>query len=1015
MTLTTSDFCAFHAAVHGGKQPFAWQRRLLEQIVKERRWPRVLDLPTGTGKTTCIDIALFALALDAGNEAEDRWCPRRIAMVVDRRIVVDQVAERGRALLHALMASGDVVVVEVARRLRSLTRTGEEPLGVFTLRGGMPKDDGWARTPDQPLIIASTVDQVGSRMLMQGYGVSQGMKPVHAGLLANDTLLLLDEVHLSEPFRQTLDQLARLRQRFAARGLKTRFSHAFLSATPGAGAEPTFPLLDEEKTPDSPLGPRLHASKPMRLVEVDDRTALEKACVEQAKGLLERHRTVAVVVNRVASANEIARQLGESVGTDAKVTLLTGRMRPLDRDDVLRELRPAVQTGRTRSDDHSKRVVVGTQCIEAGADFDFDALVTEAASLDSLRQRFGRVDRLGNYKRAEGIIVYDNCERLKEALKRRGVKPSLADNDQIYGEALGETVRWLKEQEKERPKKLKQALKGLKDDAEKLEGEEKLQAEMLLARSVRVDFGVLALEVPTGDKLAKLLAPKPNAPTLLPAYLDLWVQTSPAPSQVPDVSLWLHGPTSGPADVQVVWRADLSEGVLQRGDRETATAIVTSIRPSNLEAMSLPFATARAWLAGQSVLDLGDTEGAAPDEDEEPTAPSRPALRWRGDESEIVTAKTLKPGDTIVVPASYGGIRNGCFDAASTDPVTDRAEQASLLARARPVLRLHPTVADGLQISLSLDEPEEARASLGRLASNDDWPAWKRLWALKLARGRNSLVVSADSAWTVIEAKRVPLTELRGVIQPDETLEDGVELTTDGDDSFCAGRAVPLSEHSSDVETFAREFGRRCGLGEWLAEHVALAAWLHDIGKADRRFQVMLRGGSEIDYFRDETPLAKSAMSPGARAARMLARERSGYPSGGYFHAVQSVAMLDGQESALVERLKRGDCTNEPDLDLVLHLVASHHGECRPFAPVVVDSAPSRISLVGHTSSVFGKIDFTEVSSNPELHRLDSPLGDRFWSLIAKYGWQELCWLEAILRLADHRASEEEQTREASL
>ena len=961
----------------------------------------MLDLPTGAGKTTCVDIALFALALDAGRRTEERWCPRRIAMVVDRRVVVDQVAERGRALLRTLVTSTDAVVVEVAERLRSLTHQGEEPVGVFTLRGGMPKDDGWARAPDQPLIIASTVDQVGSRMLMQGYGVSQGMKPVHAGLLANDTLLLLDEVHLSEPFRQTLDQLARLRERFSQNGVKTRFSHAFLSATPGAGTEEKpFVLLDEEKTPDSPLGPRLHASKPTRLVEVEDRPALERACVEHAKALLERHGTVAVVVNRVASASAVAHQLTESLGDDALVTLLTGRMRPLDRDDVLRELRPAVQTGRKRSDDLPKRVVVGTQCIEAGADFDFDALVTEAASLDSLRQRFGRVDRLGEYKKAEGVVVYE--------------KPSRSDDDPIYGKELGETVRWLKKQQKERPKKLKAELKKLKDEAKKLKGDPKRRAQELLARKVQVDFGVLALDVPTGEELKKLLAPKPNAPTLLPAYLDLWAQTSPAPCQVPDVSLWLHGPNAGPADVQVVWRADLSEDVLQRGDLEKATAIVTAVRPSSLEAISLPFTTARAWLAEQPPGEFGDTEGATLDDDEQQAEAGRRALHWRGDESKIAVAKYLEPGDTIIVPAVYGGIRKGCFDATATDPVKDRAEQASLFARARPVLRLHRAVTDGLEISLALDEPEQARVSLGRFAPNDDWPTWKRLWAEKLAKGRNSFVVSGDSPWTVIEARRVPLAELRRVIQLEETLEDGIEVTTDGDDSFCAGRAVSLSEHCRDVETLAREYATRCGLGEWLAEHVALAAWLHDIGKADRRFQVMLRGGSEIEYFKDETPWAKSAMPPGARAARKLARERSGYPSGGYFHAVQSVAMFDSQKTVLAEWLKKRDCTKEPDLDLVLHLVASHHGECRPFAPVVVDGAPIEISLAGHVSSVFGEIDFSRVPSNPELHRLDSPLADRFWALVAKYGWQELCWLEAILRLADHRASEEEQNKEAS-
>ena len=762
-----------------------------------------------------------------------------------------------------------------------------------------------------------------------------------------------------------------LRTKFSRSGLKSRFSHTFLSATPAAGDATRFTLSEDEKSAESPLGPRLHASKPARLVEVDDRTTLEKACVDQAKALLERHRTIAVVVNRIASAGGIARHL---LGSDARVTLLTGRMRPLDRDDVLLELRPAVETGRERHDDSPKRVIVATQCIEAGADFDFDALVTEAASLDSLRQRFGRVDRLGAYGRAEGVVVHD-----------KSVK-----DDPVYGLAIAETVRWLKATMPKPTKKRPEP---------------------------QIDFGIVALKVPAGDSLTKLLAPKPNAPTLLPAYLDLWAQTSPAPAQLPDVSLWLHGPSSGPADVQIVWRGDLTEDVLERGGVDAATAIVAAVRPSTLEAMSLPFVAARAWLANHTVRELGDTEGASTDDIDEReaarrSAPSRKALRWKGDESEIVDATGLRPGHTIVVPASYGGINSGCFDPTSVDAVSDRAEQAGLFGRVHPVLRLHPIVIEQLGLSLPLDDVDEARAALARLSSNSDWPAWKRLWAERLAKGRSSFVVPGDPSWVVLEAKRVLIAELRDVLLVENTLENGVELTTDGDDSFCAGRAVSLSVHSADVETFAREYAIRCGLGKWLAEHVALAGWLHDIGKADRRFQLLLRGGSEVEYFKDESPWAKSAIPSGAKEQRRVARLRSGYPGGGHLHAVQSVAMLQGHSGALRERLEQVDAGKEPDLDLVLHLVASHHGECRPFAPALIDDCPVDVSLAGHRSKTFGTINFAATTSNHGLHKLDSPLADRFWGLTAKYGWQELCWLEAILRLADHRASEEEQERQ---
>lgn len=967
--LSASDFGAFHAAVHGGHQPFAWQQRLLQTVVGDGSWPTVLDLPTGAGKTTCIDIALFALALDAQKPLEERWCPRRIAMVVDRRIVVDQAAERGRKLLRALVESDNPVVREVAARLQRLGGE-DEPIGVYTLRGGMPKDDGWARTPAQPLIIASTVDQIGSRMLMQGYGVRAGMRPIHAGLLANDTLLLLDEVHLSEPFRQTLDQLRRLRTRFEKGDLKTRFSHVFLSATPGAetNSGERFTLSDNETAEDS-LRPRLDAKKPAKLVTAKDRDELESKCVNEAVGLLERHHTIAVVVNRVASAAKIAQALGTKLGAEAIVTLLTGRMRPLDRDDVLSTLRPAVQTGRVRAQDLPKRVVVGTQCIEAGADFDFDALVTEAASLDSLKQRFGRVDRLGRYGKAEGVIVRDK---------------SIKKSDPVYGDAIEHTFKELRD-------KIKPA------------GKEK-------AADGTVDFCVSQLPNLVASS-PELLAPKPTAPTLLPTYLNLWAQTSPAPAEVPDVSLWLHGPASGPADVQVVWRADLSENLLRSGAEAEAAAVVGAVRPSSLEAVPLPFAVARAWLAGLEVAGYGDTEGepAADDTERAPPRADRPALRWRGDESDIIDHNKLRPADTIVVPTAYGGIRNGCFDPDADDPVSDLAERAELLARGRPMLRLHPDVVAGLGLALSLDDEAEAREQLKARAADDSAPAWMRLWADKLANGRGEFVVPGDPPWTVIEGKRVALQELRKALAGEASAEVGVEITTDAEDSYRAGVAVTLAAHSGHVEQRARAYAEACGLNKALVEHLAFAAWLHDIGKADQRFQIMLRGGSEIEWFKDETPLAKSAMSPGAREARHVAGRRAGYPTGAR-HEVQSVAMIQAHIDKLRERLRSAvNADTDLDMDLVLHLVASHHGYCRPFAPAIPDDHPVDVSLAGHASNTFGPFDFAATTSDHRLYRLDSPIGDRFWGRIETYGWMELCWLEAVLRLADHRASEEEQ------
>jgi CRISPR-associated endonuclease/helicase Cas3 len=89
--------------------------------------------------------------------------------------------------------------------------------------------------------------------------------------------------------------------------------------------------------------------------------------------------------------------------------------------------------------------------------------------------------------------------------------------------------------------------------------------------------------------------------------------------------------------------------------------------------------------------------------------------------------------------------------------------------------------------------------------------------------------------------------------------------------------------------------------------------------------------------------------------------------------------------------------------DLVLWLVGTHHGFGRPFFPPCRDPAPETQATVRIDNRTF----VAEAREAPL--RLDQGWFERAQRVNRRHGPWELARLEAILRLADHAASAEEQ------
>ena len=590
------DFRSYFELVHG-RAPFPWQSRLAT-MVEGGGWPDALHLPTSAGKTALVDVWLWARA--------QGWphVPRRLYYLIDRRQLVDAAA---------------------AYAANSIARAGLD-VAVVRLRGGVAAtEDEWMLDPSRPAMVSTTVDQLGSRLLGRAYGVGRYSAAIHAGLAGNDALIVIDEAHLVEPLRQTLDRVAALRQAASA-SLGLPWHVITMTATPVVGGRVLG--LDEADLQHPLLSARFGARKLTALHSAAESPADSFAA--QAVALQDGGApVVGVIVNRVALAREIHSLLAQR-GT---ALLLMGRTRPFERDALGAELLQGCGTQSRTAGQRQPLFVVATQTIEVGLDLDFDALVTELAPVSALRQRFGRLDRLGAVGTTHAAVI------------------ATAGSPLPYSQAA-----------------LDNALKWLKQGLTAVKGVGKV-----------VDLGVSAVAAMPAPPVESTL----RAPWLMQPDLDLLFDV-----ELPlDVAPYLHGEVRR-ADLGVAWRADLDD--LNPADWPD---LVERQLPVTEETMPLPVRAARQWLAGlpADAADL-DTE---PDEPEDKASKRGPRVKgaaqrertttfvlWDGESARLSTnVQELRPGMLVVLPSSAGGYDRYGWAPQSTEPVSDLMASGAVAPR----------------------------------------------------------------------------------------------------------------------------------------------------------------------------------------------------------------------------------------------------------------------------------------------------------------------------------------------
>lgn len=1008
-----------HFTTLTGKPPLPWQRRLYEKHFAHNALPAAVNVPTGLGKTAVMALWLIALARQCADKQTSRL-PLRLVYVVDRRAVVDQASDFAETLRENLTRT------EASELREALGLRTENKLPISTLRGQFVDNREWLEDPSLPAIIIGTVDMIGSRLLFEGYGVSRRMRPYHAGLLGADALVLLDEAHLVPPFEALLTCIASQPgtygpQADGASSVVPAFRVLPLSATSRTAGQNVFALQEDDYKDANDEGARLTRQrlglnddltlrsdmKQLRVIQlgVANQGDLVKTLGEKAWDLSNGGSLsvrILVYCDRREDAQRVHDELltrivdslrhgvSKTEGEKAKehevrvneiardrIELFVGARRVQEREEARQRLETLGFLADSQAVSDGPRFLVATSAGEVGVDLDADHMVCDLVPWDRMVQRFGRVNRRGG-SNAQVCLVVEPPPKPNKREKAALDKP-----------------------QNERSDKDKKAIADYeKKCADRKAHLAPFEHESALPRnddgSLTVSpaaFSKLMSRAATDDALRKVLSEavskQPLRPALTRPLVDAWSMTSlKEHTGRPRIEPWLRGWVEDEPQTSVVWRMYLP---LRSGKPATKREIedfFDAAPPDTRERLETETRRVWDWLSTRiekialkgklseqspSVENTSHDVGNAASENERDDADSaqQDAFFLEPLDTEAVVALVLSAGGdyvrslqageilfasqksednarkkeaerarkeiieslygaTLIVSARIGGLRHGLLDAHCDEPVhvADGPEPWGQDEKGNPFIRFRMRVVEDAQVGVTLKE--------GDKDNKDD--KWQEALRFDLER-------DADGGPT----KQLLIEEWPDAENTEDRRSNGPRQT--------------LAEHQSWTECAARKIAARLKLQSHYSDALAIAARLHDEGKRADRWQRAFRAP------RNGGPYAK--VNKGINQALL----------DGYRHEFGSLpyAAKDSDFQKLPEDLQ----------DLVLHLIAAHHGQARPVIERrgCEDAPPSALEERAREVAL------------------------RFARLQHRWGPWGLAWWEALLRAADQQASRENERK----